>query len=183
MASDTWVLIGDGSLLAGCGDVLLGLGQTIAAVVIERAGDRAVGGSTWHSRGVVLDQSARAACGRSDFDHLASIAHLSIVPADALRVVRGLAVNFHDGPLPELAGLNVTSWAILRGEKTHGVTWHVMTERADEGRILEQRRFDVAPATKRRSCSTRSATPLGSSRSATLRAAWRREMRAVASRT
>jgi len=63
---------------------------------------------------------------------LASIAYLSIIPADALREVRGLAVNFHDGPLPQLAGLNVTSWAILRHEKEHGVTWHALTERADE---------------------------------------------------
>ena len=79
-----------------------------------------------------------------EFDHLASIAHLSIIPADALRLVRGVALNFHDGPLPELAGLNVTTWAILRGERTHGVTWHLMTERADEGRILVERRFDIA---------------------------------------
>jgi natural product biosynthesis luciferase-like monooxygenase protein len=144
LAHNTWVLIGNGSLLAGCGDVLLRHGQKIAAVVTSEAANE-----RWASdNGIRVEPSASdltAFLSGLEFDHLASIAHLSIIPAEALRLVRGLAVNFHDGPLPELAGLNVTSWAILRGEKAHGVTWHAMTERADAGRILEQRRFDVAP--------------------------------------
>ena len=57
-----------------------------------------------------------------------------MIPAEALGLVRGLAVNFHDGPLPRYAGLNVTSWAILGRETTHGVTWHEMTARPDAGR-------------------------------------------------
>jgi natural product biosynthesis luciferase-like monooxygenase protein len=144
LASDRWVLVGNGSLLAGCGDVLLGQGQTIAAVVSSEPEIE-----QWATRhGIRLEPSSAnlpALLRSVEFDHLASIAHLSIIPAEALTLVRGLAINFHDGPLPELAGLNVTTWAILRDEKTHGVTWHVMTERADEGRILEERRFDVAP--------------------------------------
>jgi natural product biosynthesis luciferase-like monooxygenase protein len=144
LASDRWVLVGNGSLLAGCGDVLLGQGQKIAAVVTAEPEIE-----QWATRhGIRLESTAAslpALLRELDFDHLASIAHLSIIPADALRLVRGLALNFHDGPLPDLAGRNVTTWAILRGAKTHGVTWHAMTERADEGRILEERRFDVAP--------------------------------------
>jgi natural product biosynthesis luciferase-like monooxygenase protein len=143
LASDRWVLVGNGSLLAGCGDVLLGQGQKIAAVVSSEPEIE-----HWATRhGIRLEPSSTnlpALLREVEFDHLASIAHLSIIPAEALNLVRGLAINFHDGPLPELAGLNVTTWAILRGEKTHGVTWHVMTEGADEGRILEERRFDVA---------------------------------------
>ena len=29
------------------------------------------------------------------------------------------AINFHDGPLPGYAGLNVTTWALLAGEREH----------------------------------------------------------------
>src|SRR6185369_709630 len=54
-----------------------------------------------------------------------------------------LAINFHDGPLPRYAGLNATSWALLAGEKTHGVTWHEMTNRPDAGRIARQRLFPI----------------------------------------
>jgi natural product biosynthesis luciferase-like monooxygenase protein len=143
LACSTWILIGDGSLLAGCGDILLREGQQIAAVVTSEMSN-----VRWATeKGIRIapsDCDLAALLQDFDFDHLASIAHLSVIPADALRRVKGLAINFHDGPLPELAGLNVTSWAILRGERTHGVTWHVMTERLDAGRILEERRFDVA---------------------------------------
>jgi methionyl-tRNA formyltransferase len=144
LASNTWVLIGNGSLLAGCGDVLLDQGDRIAVVVTSEAANIA-----WASAKGIRVEPSRCdlveVLRGVEFDHLASIAHLSIIPAEALALVPGLAINFHDGPLPGLAGLNVTSWAILRGETTHGITWHVMTERADAGRILEERRFDIAP--------------------------------------
>ncbi len=142
--SDAWVLIGNGSLLAGCGDLLIESGQRIVAVVTGDAEIRrwAAGHGT---RIESLQTDLAALLRETRADHLASIAHLSLIPAEALREVRGLALNFHDGPLPQMAGLNVTSWAILQGARTHGVTWHTMTERADAGRILEQRRFEIAP--------------------------------------
>jgi natural product biosynthesis luciferase-like monooxygenase protein len=144
LGPNRWVLIGNGSLLAGCGDVLLRHGQQIAAVVTSEPAN-----AEWAaSKGVRVDPSESDLPGLLrglDFDHLASIAHLSIIPGEALQLVPGLALNFHDGPLPELAGLNVTSWAIMRREPMHGITWHVMTERADAGRILEQRRFEILP--------------------------------------
>jgi natural product biosynthesis luciferase-like monooxygenase protein len=144
LASNTWVLIGNGSLLAGCGDVLLQQGDGIAVVVTSEPAN-----IQWAAgKGIRVEPSS---CNLTEllrgieFDHLASIAHLSIVPAEALALVKGLAINVHDGPLPGLAGLNGTSWAILRGETMHGITWHVMTERADAGRILEERQFEIAP--------------------------------------
>src|SRR5687768_13813653 len=139
----TWVLIGEGSLLAGCGDILLREGQQIAAVV-SSAADVEQWAAERRIRVERGDTDLPALLRQLTFTHLASIAHLSLIPSEALRLVPGLAVNFHDGPLPHLAGLNVTSWAILRGEKTHGITWHEMTDRADAGRILEQRLFDIA---------------------------------------
>ncbi|HYN05182.1 MAG TPA: formyltransferase family protein, partial [Vicinamibacteria bacterium] len=144
MAVHSWVLVGEGTLLAGCGDILLGLGQRVAAVV---TGEPAI--ERWASeKGIptrTSDSGLASVLRGLDFDHLASIAHLSMIPAETLGLVRGLAVNFHDGPLPRYAGLNVTSWAILGRETTHGVTWHEMTARPDAGRLLEQRVFDVAP--------------------------------------
>ena len=50
-----------------------------------------------------------------DFDVLFSIANLRILP-DAVLEQAKVRINFHDGPLPGYAGLNVTSWAILAGE-------------------------------------------------------------------
>jgi natural product biosynthesis luciferase-like monooxygenase protein len=143
LAGSSWVLIGEGTLLASCGDILLRQGQQIAAVV---SGEASI--AQWAAERDIRVEPATtnlaSLLSGLEFQHLASIAHLSIIPAEALRLVPGVAINFHDGPLPELAGLNVTTWAILRGEKTHGITWHAMTERLDAGRVLEERRFDIA---------------------------------------
>ena len=55
----------------------------------------------------------------------------------------GFAVNFHDSLLPEYAGVNATSWAIIDGQTKHGVTWHIATEKLDAGPILKQAEFDI----------------------------------------
>ncbi len=138
-----WVLVGDGSLLAACGEVLLSLGHEIVCIFTGAAGIE-----RWaQERGIETRSHAALAfeLPARSFDHLACIVHLALVPNQALACVPGVALNFHDGPLPRYAGLNATSWAILKGERTHGVTWHVMTEQPDQGRILEQRVFPLAP--------------------------------------
>ncbi|WP_338053333.1 MupA/Atu3671 family FMN-dependent luciferase-like monooxygenase [Pseudorhodobacter turbinis] len=77
-------------------------------------------------------------------DWLLSIAYLHVIPESVLALA-DQTVNFHDGPLPRYAGLNAPVWAILNGETQHGITWHRMVAGVDEGAILEQRLFDVAP--------------------------------------
>jgi UDP-4-amino-4-deoxy-L-arabinose formyltransferase/UDP-glucuronic acid dehydrogenase (UDP-4-keto-hexauronic acid decarboxylating) len=51
--------------------------------------------------------------------------------------------NLHPGPLPEYAGLNVPSWAIYEGERSHGVTLHWLDDGIDTGPIAWQERFPV----------------------------------------
>ena len=61
------------------------------------------------------------------------------------------AINFHDGPLPGYAGLNVTTWALLAGEREHAVTWHLMTADVDAGEIVATRVRSRSTTTTRRS--------------------------------
>jgi natural product biosynthesis luciferase-like monooxygenase protein len=77
-------------------------------------------------------------------DVLFSIANRRLLPAGVLRLAHRAAVNFHDGPLPERAGLNVPVWSILEGEADHGVTWHLMDEGVDNGPIIAEERFPIA---------------------------------------
>ena len=56
------------------------------------------------------------------------------------------AVNFHPGPLPRYAGLNVHQWAIINGEKEHGVTFHRMERRIDAGDILLEAPVPIEPS-------------------------------------
>ena len=47
-----------------------------------------------------------------------------------------MAINFHDGPLPGRAGLNVPAWGLMDGETEWAVTWHRITPGIDTGGIL-----------------------------------------------
>ncbi len=80
----------------------------------------------------------------SPFEYLFSIGHLEIIPDHVLQIPQRAAINFHDGLLPQYAGLNVPTWAILNHEHMHGVTWHLMTVQADAGDILQQASFPIS---------------------------------------
>lgn len=77
-------------------------------------------------------------------DLLLSINSLYVVCAEVLAAVRVGAFNLHPSLLPRYAGLNPVAWAILRGEKSHGVTIHWMESRIDTGAIAYQHEFPVA---------------------------------------
>jgi methionyl-tRNA formyltransferase len=68
---------------------------------------------------------------------------LHIVPPAVLQVPRLGAYNLHPGPLPHCAGLNAPSWAIYRGETSHGVTVHRMEAGIDTGPIAFQESFPL----------------------------------------
>ncbi|VDC27711.1 MupA/Atu3671 family FMN-dependent luciferase-like monooxygenase [Pseudogemmobacter humi] len=136
------ILIGNETLTSQCGAFWLSRGHRIAVVVSEAAPVRA-----WAAaEGLpVADYGPDLAERLPGADWLLSVANLAVLPVAVLaKAVRG-AVNFHDGPLPEHAGLNAPVWAILAGEPRHGVTWHLIEGGLDRGRILVERRFDIAP--------------------------------------
>lgn len=136
------LLIGNESLTRECGQVLLDRGHRIAAVVTRNPDVR-----TW-ARGAGLRVEVAgdwAALAGLSVDWLLSVANLAVIPPAVLAQATKGAVNFHDGPLPRHAGLNAPVWAILAGEARHGITWHLIEGGVDEGDILEQRLFDIAP--------------------------------------
>src|SRR5262249_15897298 len=79
------------------------------------------------------------------FDYLFAVTHLAVLPDEAIVLPAKGIVNFHDGPLPRYAGLNAPAWALMKGETTYGVTWHLVTSKVDAGDILKQVTFDLAP--------------------------------------
>ena len=132
----TALLIGDESLTSQCGQVLLDRGHRISGVITRNPEVR-----NW-----ALSNSLPAAGETAgQVDWILSIANLSVIPDTLLALARNGAVNFHDGPLPRHAGLNAPVWAILQGEARHGVTWHLIEGAVDEGDILVQAMFDIAP--------------------------------------
>ena len=139
----TCFLIGETSLLIQCGEILLKKKHQILGVISP---DRAI--SQWvNENGIPYIEPQndwKAFLSQYSFDYLFSIANSLRLPPEILRIPRQLSINYHDSPLPKYAGINATSWALMNREKTHAVTWHVMSARFDEGDILKQFPVDIA---------------------------------------
>jgi len=137
------ILVGDETLLVGCGDQLLDRGADVRAVA---TGDDAV--CDWaKSKNIPVVSKMSDLEGQfvpGSVDWLLSIANLRVIPVATLAIAARGAVNFHDGPLPEYAGLNTPVWALIDGQHQHGITWHHIDAGIDEGPILVERRFDVS---------------------------------------
>ncbi|MCB1389359.1 MAG: LLM class flavin-dependent oxidoreductase [Rhodobacteraceae bacterium] len=143
MSPFSCVLVGNESLLVQCAKVLTGRGHRIVTVASHNAD--VIGWANGAGIPVIAPGKGIEERVTAEFDWLLSIANLSVLP-DALlaRAAKG-AVNFHDGPLPRYAGLNAPVWALLAGEARHGITWHLIEGGVDEGDIVEQSLFDIAP--------------------------------------
>ena len=136
------ILVGNESLLRHAAETLRTRGHRIAAIVTRNPElrDWAQGAGL-----TVEDQDAPLAADAPVADWLFSVSNLSILsPAMLARGQKG-AINFHDGPLPKLAGLNAPVWAIIGAEAGHGITWHMIEGGVDEGDILTQRLFEIGP--------------------------------------
>jgi methionyl-tRNA formyltransferase len=144
------LLVGSETLTLRCGQMLLDRGHRIAAVLTESADLRG-----WAARHDIRCDLPAAELGRLRVDWLLSVAHLRMVPPGLLALAERGGVNFHDGPLPGYAGLNTPVWALLNGEGRHGIRWHRMTEKADDGAILVARDFDLMPDDTALSLNTR----------------------------
>ena len=145
MTSTSWrcVLIGGESLLIQCAETLELRGHQVVAVVTPGAGVR-----KWAiERGIRVLAESRLLLSAGDlrpFDYLISVTNLAVLSDDVIALPTRGAISCHDGPLPEYAGLNTPVWALLNGERQHGVTWHVMTAQVDRGDVFTQRRFGIA---------------------------------------
>jgi len=137
------VLIGQESLLVGCGEAILDAGHTVRAVVSDDPEILA-----WARRRELAHAEKitelNDMLAPAEVDWILSIANLKVIPDSVLALAGKGAVNFHDGPLPRYAGLNTPVWALMAGEERYGVSWHVIEGGIDEGDILAQSMFDIA---------------------------------------
>ena len=144
MASFSCVVMGNESLLVACSRQLLARGHKIAAVVtrdpdiVEWAGEHAL---LTVAPGTGLAQRLQGL----GFDWLLSIANLDLIPETVIAQARKGAINFHDGPLPRHAGLNAPVWALIAGETSHGVAWHLIEPGVDTGAIVAEAPFAIEP--------------------------------------
>ncbi|WP_435257493.1 MupA/Atu3671 family FMN-dependent luciferase-like monooxygenase [Thioclava sp. FR2] len=143
MTQLTAILIGNESLTLQTGLAWLDQGHRLEAVVTRNAEVR-----QWaEAAGIRVERPGKHLAQQLsslNVDWVLSVAYLSLVPQEILSLAKNGGVNFHDGPLPDHAGLNAPVWALLEGEAQHGITWHLITAGVDEGDILERRYFEIS---------------------------------------
>ncbi|WP_294926112.1 MupA/Atu3671 family FMN-dependent luciferase-like monooxygenase [uncultured Paracoccus sp.] len=134
------IVIGNESLMRHAAETLIARGHDIAAIVTRNPDLRA-----WAEKaGLRVEDQDAPPPDAPQADWLFSVANLSILRPEVLARGRLGAINFHDGPLPRMAGLNAPNWAIIQGAGDHGITWHMIEGGVDEGDILAQRNFPIA---------------------------------------
>ena len=135
------VLVGDEPLVEQCADAARERGLDVVLIATTNAMVRDYA----HDEGIAVvgpGQELLAGLDAHPADVLFSIANLRVLP-DAVLDQVDTAINFHDGPLPGYAGLNVTTWALLAGEREHAVTWHLMTADVDAGEVVATETFPI----------------------------------------
>jgi amino acid adenylation domain-containing protein len=138
------VLIGEGNLLIECAQILIKNNYKIVGIISP---DRAI--ADWAKKQNIIYfkniQQSKQIFLQTQCDYLFSIVNHTILNQEILELA-DTVINYHDALLPTYAGVNATSWAIINGEKQHGITWHEMKLEVDEGNILKQVKIELEPS-------------------------------------
>jgi natural product biosynthesis luciferase-like monooxygenase protein len=136
-------VIGDGSLTIQCANILRNEGKDVRGIITSNPEVE-----SWARANALphVDYSANllSVLEEHPFDYLFSIVNMRLLPSEIVALPRRGVINFHDGPLPRYAGVHATSWALIHGERRHGVTWHFISDIVDGGQILKQQQFEIS---------------------------------------
>jgi amino acid adenylation domain-containing protein/thioester reductase-like protein len=135
-------LVGEDSLLIQCAEILLARHHRILGVIspLDNIKEWALAYKIDCFESFAKAETSLANAG---YDYLFSVVNSQILPQQLFDQCQEFAINFHDSPLPRLAGVHATSWAILTDEKEHAITWHVVNSMIDGGDILKQVTFEI----------------------------------------
>lgn len=135
-------LIGENYLTIKCAEILLKNHHTITGIVSPYSAVREWAINNQIPTFKTIDD-AQPTINNEEIDYLFSIVNSRIIPNTLIEKAKKLAINYHHSPLPHYAGVNATTWAILNGERKHGVTWHAITALVDGGDVLKQAFFNI----------------------------------------
>lgn len=135
------VIFGEGTLSLRCAEILIEKGHELCAVVSPD--DKVRKWSKSHAIPGYESGRELLAGLRGPVDYVFSIVNYEILRNDILDLPGKSTINYHDGPLPRYAGMHATSWALMTGERLHGITWHLATNVVDGGDILKQAKIEI----------------------------------------
>ncbi|HZL12484.1 MAG TPA: amino acid adenylation domain-containing protein [Prolixibacteraceae bacterium] len=147
----TCIVVGEGNLPLKCMGIMKDHGITIQALV---------SGDEWllhenASESFPKYNNLRDLSVFDPVDYIFSINNSLILKKPFTSLARKMAINYHDAPLSRYAGMFATNWAILNGEKEHGVSWHEVVDAIDAGDIVASQRIPILPNDTALSLNTR----------------------------
>ena len=78
-------------------------------------------------------------------DFLFSFYYRNMLKAELLGIAKRGALNMHGSLLPKYRGRVPVNWAIIKGETETGATLHYMTEKPDNGDMVDQQPVPILP--------------------------------------
>ena len=76
-------------------------------------------------------------------DFIFSFYYRNLLPREVLDTAKKAALNLHGSLLPRFRGRCPVNWVLIEGEKTTGVTLHVMEVKPDAGDIVAQKAVTI----------------------------------------
>lgn len=135
-------MIGEGSILIECIESLLNRQHIVLGIISSD-----VDVIEWCSKKQIpcinQDSDIYRYLKSKNYDILLSINNKVILKENVLMLSKKYSINYHNSLLPKYAGINASSWALINNEEKHGITWHIMTTKIDEGYILKQCSFRI----------------------------------------
>lgn len=80
---------------------------------------------------------------KDKFDYLISYRNPKLLTKEILSFAKKLNINFHPSP-PKYRGVGGFNLAILNSDKEYGVTAHIMTDKLDNGMIIDFTKFKIS---------------------------------------
>ncbi len=78
-------------------------------------------------------------------DFIFSFYYRNMLKTSLLKIPKRGALNMHGSLLPKYRGRVPVNWAIIHGETETGATLHYMTEKPDNGAIVDQQAIPILP--------------------------------------
>jgi len=76
-------------------------------------------------------------------DYILSINNFWVIRENVLAIPGKGSINFHNSVPSRYHGLNIPSWVIINGEKTHGAMWHFVEPGIDTGDVIIYDEFEL----------------------------------------
>lgn len=82
-------------------------------------------------------------CRRLTPDIILSIGNEQMIRSELMALPSMAIVNVHPSYLPKYRGVNAIMWAMLKGEKYAGISFHYVDDKVDSGDIIIQQRVKI----------------------------------------